>query len=157
MNPVNASYFNFSVCEPTGVVGILAPEDSGLLGLVSSIAPVIAGGNTCVVLASEKYPLSAITLAEVLNSSDVPGGVVNILTGYRKELLEHFASHMDVNAVVYYGNDPDQIRALQDAAPGNVKRVFVRDETEFTSGNARSPYPILDTVEIKTTWHPVGL
>lgn len=157
VNPVNASYFNFSVCEPVGVVGILAPEESGLLGLVSSIAPVLAGGNTCVVLASENYPLSAITLAEVLNSSDVPGGVVNVLTGYRSELLNHFASHMDVNAVIYYGDDREQIKTLQEMAAGNVKRVFVRETADYTAEKSRSPYPILDTVEIKTTWHPVGL
>jgi len=157
VNPVNSSHFNFSVCEAVGVVDIFAPEDSGLLGLVSSIAPVLAGGNTCVVLASEKYPLTAITLAEVLNSSDVPGGVVNILTGYRSELLNHFASHMDVNAMIYYGNDSEEIKAIQELAAANVKRVFIREEADYTSEKYRSPYPILDTVEIKTTWHPVGL
>ena len=99
VNPVASSHFNFSVPEPTGVVAILAPEESGLLGLISQIAPTIAGGNTCVVLASENKPLCSITLAEVLSTSDVPGGVINILTGNRKELIPHFAAHMDVNAL----------------------------------------------------------
>jgi acyl-CoA reductase-like NAD-dependent aldehyde dehydrogenase len=105
VNPVSSSHFNFSILEPTGVVSMLAPNDSGLLGLVSNIAPTIVGGNTCVVLASEKLPLCAVSFAEVLHASDVPAGVVNILTGYRDELTEHFASHMDVNAIVYCDGD----------------------------------------------------
>lgn len=157
VNPVNSSHFNFSVCEPVGVVGVFAPQDSGLLGLVTSIAPVIAGGNTCVVLASEKYPLSAITFSEVLNSSDVPGGVVNMLTGYREELLDHFASHMDVNSVVYFGTNTDHIKTIQEKAAENMKRVIIRKETNYLSETYKSPYPIIDTVETKTTWHPVGL
>ena len=157
VNPVNSSHFNFSVCEPAGVVGIMASQDAGLLGLVTAVAPVIAGGNTCVVLASEDYPLSAITFAEVLNSSDVPGGVVNILTGYREELLHHFASHMDVNSFVYFGTNSEQIKTLQEKAADNLKRVILRKETDYLSETYKSPYPILDTVETKTTWHPVGL
>ena len=101
MNPVGSSHFNFSVLEPTGVVAIIAPEASGLLGLVSNVAPAIVGGNTCVVLASKSLPLAAVSLTEVLHASDVPAGVVNMLTGKREELTEQFASHMDVNAVVY--------------------------------------------------------
>jgi len=100
VNPVASSYFNFSYPEPTGVVSAIAPEESSLIGLVSTVAPIIAGGNTVVALASEAKPLCSITFAEVLHTSDVPGGVVNILTGYRSELLEHFSSHMYVNAIV---------------------------------------------------------
>ena len=101
VNPVSSSHFNFSVLEPTGVVSILAPDDLSLLGLVSNVAPTIAGGNTCVVLASESSPLCAVSFAEALHASDVPAGVVNILTGLRAELTEQFASHMDVNAVIW--------------------------------------------------------
>ena len=107
VNPVSSSHFNFSVLEPTGVVGILAPENSSLLGLVSNIAPVIVGGNTCVVLASGSLPLCAISFAEVLHASDVPGGVVNLLTGFKDELRDQFASHMDVNAVVFCDGDAE--------------------------------------------------
>ena len=115
VNPVSSSHFNFSVLEPTGVVSILAPDDSGLLGLITNIATVIAGGNTCVVLASESKPLSAVSFAEVLHASDVPGGVVNILTGFRSELTEQFASHMDVNAVIYCDGSKAVAKTVQDA------------------------------------------
>lgn len=154
VNPVATSHFNFSVPEPTGVVGILADENTSLAGLVSVIAPAIAGGNTCVVLASSKYPLCAVTFAEVLNSSDVPGGVVNILTGFRKELAEHFASHMDVNAVVYCGNNKEEIKLIQQTAPVNVKRVFVYSNN-WMNKKEENPYFISDLQEIKTTWHPI--
>ena len=122
VNPVSSSHFNFSVLEPMGVVGILAPDDSGLLGLVSNIAPAIAGGNTCVVLASELMPLCAVSFAEVPHASDVPGGVVNILTGYREELSPQFASHMDVNAVVFCdgGRKDDLPGPAIDRSPGRV-------------------------------------
>ena len=113
VNPVASSHFNFSVPEPTGVVAAIAPQDNSLLGLVSVIAPVIAGGNTCIVLASETKPLCSITFAEVLHSSDVPGGVVNILTGKVSELAGQFAAHMDVNAVVYCGDDNAVQKELQ--------------------------------------------
>lgn len=156
VNPVNSSHFNFSVCEPTGVVAIMAPRESGLLGLISNIAPAITAGNTCVVLASDAYPLTAITFAEVLNSSDVPGGVVNILTGRRAELLTHFSSHMDVNAVIYCGNDPQEICTVKKSSADNVKRAIVRRNVKWTSAEAQSPYTMLDTQETKTTWHPIG-
>lgn len=155
VNPVASSHFNFSVPEPTGVVAIIADENSSLLGLVTAVAPVIAGGNTCVVLASESKPLCAVTFAEVLNSSDVPGGVVNILTGNPAELHPHFSSHMDVNAVVYYRNNKAEIKAIKENASLNVKRVFVYDKLNLLSADAESPYFIADTQEIKTTWHPV--
>ena len=156
INPVNSSHFNFSVLEPTGVVSILAPDDSGLLGLVSNIAPVIVGGNTCIALASEKMPLCAVTFAEVVHASDVPAGVVNILTGFREELTEFFASHMDVNAVVYCDGDADVGRAIQDQAADNIKRVIERVDTDWAADAAQNPYLIRQTQETKTTWHPIG-
>lgn len=156
VNPVASSHFNFSVPEPTGVVAAFAPVENGLLGLVTVIAPLIAGGNTVVVLASDAHPLPSITFAEVLNSSDVPGGVVNILTGHRGELISHFSTHMDVNAVLYSGDDAKQIAELQENATENVKRVILRKDKDWYDDGAQGPYHILDAQEIKTTWHPVG-
>ena len=155
VNPVESSHFNFSVPEPTGVVAIISPEDSGLLGLVTTIAPAIAGGNTVVVLTSNSKPLCGITFAEVLNSSDVPGGVVNILTGTRSELLSHFASHMDVNSIVYCGDDASEIRTTKESASLNVKRVSVYNDDLYAE-RSQSGYRIMDLQEIKTTWHPIG-
>lgn len=154
VNPVASSHFNFSVPEPTGVVAIVAPEESGLLGLVSVVAPCIAGGNTCVVLASEQRPLSSITFAEVLATSDVPGGVVNILTGTTKELLSHFASHMDVNALVYCRHDAAEKMSIVQLGAGNVKRTMVW-EKDWTKDEQENPYLLLELQEIKTTWHPI--
>jgi len=155
VNPVSSSHFNFSVLEPTGVVSILAPDNSGLLGLIGNVAPVIAGGNTCVVLASESKPLSAVSFAEVLHASDVPGGAVNILTGFRSELTEQFASHMDVNAVIYCDGSKAVAKSVQTLAADNIKRVIARDRVDW-SGDAENPYLIRDTQEVKTTWHPIG-
>jgi acyl-CoA reductase-like NAD-dependent aldehyde dehydrogenase len=155
VNPVASSHFNFSVPEPTGVVAIIADENTSLLGLVTAIAPVIAGGNTCVILASESKPLCAVTFAEVLNTSDLPGGVVNILTGNSAELHSHFSNHMDVNAVVYYRNNKTEIRTIKENAALNVKRVFIYNKLNVASEAAQGPYFISDLQEIKTTWHPV--
>ena len=155
VNPVASSHFNFSVPEPTGVGSIIAPQQTSLLGLVSVIAPVIAGGNTCVVLASESKPLCAITFAEVINSSDVPGGVVNVLTGKVAELAKYFADHMDVNATIFCENDIDTKKLIQDKSALNVKRVFFYDDVKWNVADAENPYFILDTQEIKTTWHPI--
>lgn len=155
VNPVASSHFNFSVPEPTGVVSIIAPQDNSLLGLVSVIGPTIAGGNTCVVLASETKPLCAVTLAEVINSSDVPGGVVNILTGKPSELAKYFADHMDVNAMIYCENDVETIKLIQEKASLNVKRVVLNNKVKWISDEAETPYFIMDTQEIKTTWHPI--
>lgn len=157
VNPVSSSHFNFSLLEPTGVVAIFAPETSGLLGLVSTVAPVICGGNSCIVLASQRRPLSAVTFGEVLATSDLPGGVVNILTGKRADVLDTFASHMDINACIYCGDDADDLRTIHEKAAGNVKRVVAYDRTDWLSEDAQSPYFILDTQEVKTTWHPVGV
>ncbi len=155
VNPVSSSHFNFSVLEPTGVVAILAPEDTSLLGLISNVAPAIAGGNSCVVLASESKPLCAVSFAEVLHASDVPGGVVNILTGFRSELTEFFASHMDVNAVIYCDGGKAVARTVQELASDNIKRVIARNRVNWLS-DAENPYLIRDTQEVKTTWHPIG-
>jgi acyl-CoA reductase-like NAD-dependent aldehyde dehydrogenase len=155
VNPVASSHFNFSVPEPTGVVSIISPQGTSLLGLVSVIAPVIAGGNTCIVLASYTKPLCAVTFAEVLNSSDVPGGVVNILTGKIAELAPYFADHMDVNAMVFCENDADTQKMIQQKASLNLKRVVLYNKINWLTDNGQSPYLIMDTQEIKTTWHPI--
>ena len=157
VNPVESSYFNFSFPEPSGVSAAIAPATSGLLGLVSAICPLIAGGNTSIVLASEKYPLTAIELAEVMHASDLPAGVVNILTGFRKELLIPFSNHMDVNTVVYCEDDLGELATLQSNASLNVKRVVHWNFTDWFSPTAQGPYMIMDAQEIKTTWHPVGI
>jgi acyl-CoA reductase-like NAD-dependent aldehyde dehydrogenase len=162
VNPVGGSYFNFSIPEPTGVVGIVAAEDSSLLGLVSRLAPVIVSGNAAVVLASESRPLPAITLSEVLATSDVPGGVVNVITGLRRELVPHLAGHMDVNALDGFGLDPATVAAVENVATENVKR-FSRppagglERYDWLSEAAQSPYVIGEFVEIKTVWHPIGV
>jgi acyl-CoA reductase-like NAD-dependent aldehyde dehydrogenase len=157
VNPVASSHFNFSVLEPTGVVAILAPPTSALVGLISVIAPAIAGGNAVIVLASHDLPLSAVTLTEVLATSDLPGGVVNLLTGDRAELLEHFASHMDVNAVIACGSDDNERTILRTKSALNVKRAIIYEKTDWLDDEAQGPYFILDTQEVKTTWHPIGV
>jgi len=154
VNPVSSAHFNFSAPEPMGVISVIAPEEQGLLGLVSVIAPIIVGGNTSIVLASRKFSLTAISFAEVLNSSDVPGGVVNILTGERDELIPHMASHMDVNAIAYCGSDADQIKLISELASNNIKRVVLYKKKDWSGAYAQSPYFIEKTLEIKTTWHP---
>ena len=157
INPVATSHFNFSMPEPMGIIAAMAPDKHPLLGLVSVVAPIITGGNSCVVLASSINPFISISFAEVLNSSDLPGGVVNILTGFRDELLIHFGTHMDVNAIVYCGNNKKQIKSIQENAALNVKRVILRKNTDWYSDEGQSPYMILDNQEIKTAWHPIGV
>jgi acyl-CoA reductase-like NAD-dependent aldehyde dehydrogenase len=155
VNPVASSHFNFSVPEPTGVVSIIAPQNTSLLGLVSVIAPVIAGGNTCIVLSSYSKPLCSVTFAEVLNSSDVPGGVVNILTGKVSELVPYFTDHMDVNAIVFCEDDAATHKMIQEKSSLNLKRVLFYNKINWTSDQGQAPYFIMDTQEIKTTWHPI--
>ena len=154
-NPVAGPYFSFSVPEPTGVVGVLAPQDSSLLGLISVVAPVLAAGNTCVVVSSSERALPAIDFAEVLATSDVPGGVVNLLTGHVDELAPWLASHADVNALDPSGA-PDSMRAeLSESAAATVKRVLsVRGEQDWT--RRPSIQRLRAFSEIKTVWHPVG-
>ena len=149
-NPVAGPYFNFTFPEPTGVVGILAPDEPPLAGLVSRIAPAIVGGNTTVVVASEPHPLAAVELAEVLATSDVPGGVVNLITGHREELAPWLAGHMDVNALDLAGAD-GQSTELEQLAAENVKRV-VRGAPDD-----QSPWEIAAFLELKTVWHPIGV
>ncbi|MBL0128416.1 MAG: aldehyde dehydrogenase family protein [Flavobacteriales bacterium] len=160
VNPTNSSHFNFSVLEPTGVVGVMAGGSNGLLELVSLIAPVITGGNTAVVVASEKHPLPAVTFAEVLATSDLPGGVVNLLTGFRSELLKPLVSHMDINAIVVADVTKEERIMLDTEAATNMKRVVYRkgvgpSGSHVGSSEAENPYMILDTQEVKTTWHPI--
>jgi len=148
-NPVAGPYFNFTVPEPTGIVGIVAPEEPPLAGLVSRLAPAVVGGNVAVVLASEHHPLAAVTLAEVLATSDVPGGVVNILTGRRRELAPVLAGHMDVNALDLAGAGPD-VAELEQLAAENVKRIA-------RNGDGQSPWHAAEFLELKTVWHPIGV
>jgi acyl-CoA reductase-like NAD-dependent aldehyde dehydrogenase len=163
VNPVAGSYFNFSIPEPTGVVGIVAPESSSLLGLVSRVAPAVVGGNAVVVLASETRPLPAVTLGEVLATSDVPGGVINILTGLKRELVPIVAAHMDVNALDTWGVPTDLRTSVETTAVENVKRVARpprgADERFDWLDNARAQRPewIAGYLEIKTVWHPIGI
>lgn len=156
VNPVASSHFNFSVLESSGVVSIIAPEESALLGLISVMAPALVGGNSIVLLASGAKPLCAVTFGEVLNTSGVPSGVVNILTGYRKELLTHFSSHMDVNSLVYCGDSQEELKIIQENAALNVKRVVSWPVQDWTQDRAQGPYSIFDLQEIKTIWHPIG-
>jgi acyl-CoA reductase-like NAD-dependent aldehyde dehydrogenase len=153
-NPVAGPYFNFSLPEPTGVVAVIAPAESSLLGLASVLAPVIATGNTAVVVASQDRPLPAITLSEVLGTSDVPGGVVNILTGHTAELAPVLAGHFDVNAIDLTGVPPEERADLERLAASNVKRVFSADEDWAA---APEPRRMLAFLETKTVWHPVGI
>jgi acyl-CoA reductase-like NAD-dependent aldehyde dehydrogenase len=162
-NPVAAPYFNFTIPEPTGVVGVVAPETSSLLGLVSRLAPPLVTGNAVVLLASERRPLPAITLAEVLATSDVPGGVVNILTGWRAELLPVLAAHSDVDALDTWGV-PDDLRVeVEELAAEDIKRLLRRstktNEARFDwldDAAAERPEWIAAFLEMKTVWHPIG-
>ena len=153
-NPVAGPYFNFSVPEPTGVVAVIAPQESSLLGLVSVIAPVIATGNAAVVVASQDRPLPAISLAEVLATSDLPGGVVNLLTGSTAELAPVLAGHMDVNAIDLTGVPPAGRAELERLAASSVKRVFAADE-DWSAPPV--PRRMLAFLETKTVWHPMGM
>jgi acyl-CoA reductase-like NAD-dependent aldehyde dehydrogenase len=163
VNPVGASYFNFTIPEATGVVGVVAPESSSLLGLVSRVAPAVVGGNAVVVLASESRPLPAVTLGEVLATSDVPGGVINILTGLRRELVPIMASHMDVNAIDTWGVPREMRTAVEEAAVENVKRVArpprnVDERFDWLDDRrAQRPEWIAAFLEMKTVWHPIGV
>jgi acyl-CoA reductase-like NAD-dependent aldehyde dehydrogenase len=158
VNPVAAPYFNFTIPEPTGVVGIVAPDDAPLLGLVSRLAPAVISGNCIVVLASERWPLPAVTLAEVLATSDVPGGAVNILTGFTAELVPWLAGHMDVNAIDITGVPEEQRDEVERLAAENVKRIVRAEDgqTDWLGDRAQSPYAVTSFMEMKTVWHPMG-
>jgi acyl-CoA reductase-like NAD-dependent aldehyde dehydrogenase len=157
-NPVAGPYFNFSVPEPTGVVAVFAPQASSLLGLVSVVAPVVVSGNTCVVVASQERPLPAVTLGEVLATSDVPGGVVNLLTGFVAELAPPLASHLDVNALDLAGvADRELATDLEVEAAANLKRVMPPPVAEPGWTATPDPRCILAFTEVKTVWHPMGV
>ena len=160
VNPVAGPHFNFSTLEPTGVVGIFCPDSPTLLGLVSLLVPAIVGGNTAVVLASQKFPLPAISLAEAIATSDVPAGVINLLSGERAELAPHFSTHMDVNALVDGSGDAQSADILRQGSASNLKRVSLRAaaaSADWFDAAANDPYRILDTLETKTAWHPIGV
>ncbi|MEX2242256.1 MAG: aldehyde dehydrogenase family protein [Fimbriimonadaceae bacterium] len=158
VNPVSAAYFDFSVPEPMGVVGVVADEGTALIGLVSQVAPVIVSGNACVAVASDKYPLTALEFGEVLATSDLPGGVVNLLTGQKAELVPHMARHMDVNAMDYRDEALD--REVIELGTENLKRLRLsqkRPRAWWLSEKAQGPEQIEAFVEIKTVWHPIGV
>lgn len=152
VNPVATSHFNFSVLEPCGVVALFAEEANSLSELMNGMLSIIASGNSVVIVASESLPLCAVSMAEVINTSDVPGGVVNVLTGSKKELLAPACDHMDINAIVYYGDDSEMKKQIQLSSALNLKRTFI-----YNSSNSRTPglHYITDCCEVKTTWHPI--
>lgn len=158
VNPVASPHFNFTVTEPMGIVGLLAPEEAPLLALVSLLAPAITSGNTVVALASTAQPYPAIVLGEMLATSDLPGGVVNLLTGFRKELVPTFATHTHLRAVAGVAN-ADERKAIKLAAAESVKRVKLlktEEPVDWFSDKAQGLYELRDTLEFKTTWHPIG-
>ena len=157
VNPVSSPHFNFTLPEATGVVAVIAPDEPPLLAMISLVAPVILTGNTAVVFASEKHALPALTFAEIVATSDIPSGVVNVLASKRKELAPHVASHFDVNAIVDGSGDNGD--TLAGGTASNLKRYAARSlpAREWFTRQAEDPYWILDTVEFKTTWHPIGL
>jgi acyl-CoA reductase-like NAD-dependent aldehyde dehydrogenase len=159
VNPVASSHFNFTMPEPTGVVVIVCPDEPSLVSMVSLVAPAILAGNTAIVIASKTKPLPALTFSEIIATSDLPGGVVNVLAGERAELAQHIASHMDVNAIVDASGEELVGRQLQRGGGFNVKRYVRRDleAGDWRGEAAENPYWILDTVEMKTAWHPIGL
>jgi acyl-CoA reductase-like NAD-dependent aldehyde dehydrogenase len=159
VNPVATSHFDFTTPEPTGVVVVLLPDEPSLVPLVSLAAPVILSSNTAIVIASDKFPLPAVTFSEILATSDLAGGVVNILTGKRAELVPHIASHMDVNALVDATGDAELGAKLQSGTAINLKRYARRSlaPADWFTAKAEDAYWILDTVEMKTAWHPIGL
>jgi acyl-CoA reductase-like NAD-dependent aldehyde dehydrogenase len=152
VNPVAGPYYNFTVPEPTGVVGIVSPESPALHGVVSRIAPAIVSGNTVVALLPERQPLAGVTLAEVFATSDVPAGVINLLSGFKKELVPWLAAHMDVNLIDTTGVPEESLAATESAASENVKRIVRSRPTD-----EHSPYAIADFLEMKTIWHPMGM
>jgi acyl-CoA reductase-like NAD-dependent aldehyde dehydrogenase len=155
-NPIAGPYFNFTIPETTGVVGVVVPRDQALLGIITSLAPAIVSGNTTVVIASEESPLPTVSLTEVLATSDVPGGVVNLLTGYTRELVPWLAGHMDVNALDATGVPGDMLPQVEELSAENVKRVHRGPDVDPFSSEAQSPYEITALMEFKTVWHPIG-
>jgi acyl-CoA reductase-like NAD-dependent aldehyde dehydrogenase len=153
VNPVASSHFNFTTLEPVGVTGLIAPDAPSLFGSVALLAAALAGGNSVILVPSEKYPLPVATLAEVIATSDVPAGAVNILTGQRAELAKTLAEHMDVNAVVEASGDQSLRQMLREGSALNLKRIACWDLPD----GAESPYKVVQTMEAKTAWHPIGV
>ncbi len=156
VNPVASAHFNFSSPEATGVVGIIAPDKNPLLSAISMIAPVIASGNTCIIVSSETNPLPAVSFGEVLHASDVPGGVINILTGYRSEMVDSLSSHKDVNAIFNSIEEPETRKLIDENASISVKRTSHYSPDDWFAVEHENPYLVLEFMETKTTWHPVG-
>lgn len=158
VNPVQAGYFNFSIPEPTGIVGIILPDTYSFLPLISRIASVTASGNSCVIIANEKSPLPSLSFAEVVATSDFPGGVINILTGMKSELVSHLAGHFDVNAIDYCNDDPEMKKNIQELCANNVKRFnsLSKDWNWFSDDSNESLREIEKFTEIKTVWHTMG-
>lgn len=157
VNPVASPHFNFTIPEPTGVVVAVCPDQPALLGLVSVLAPVVAAGNCVIALASTANALPALTFSEIIATSDFPTGVINILAGDRAELAPHFASHMDVNAIIDASSDERIGTELQSGTAMNLKRYHRRADVDYFKADAENPYWIIDTTEMKTAWHPIGL
>lgn len=158
VNPVASPHFNFTVTEPMGVIGVIAPDEAPLLGLISLVAPAITSGNTVVALASTTQPYPAIVLGEMLATSDLPGGVVNLLTGFRKEIVPTFATHTHLRAIAAVANAEER-KQLQLAAADSVKRTRLwksEERNDWFSEKAQGLYSIRDFLEFKTTWHPIG-
>ena len=156
VNPVASPYFNFSNPEPVGVTAVFCHEKSPLLGTVTAVACTIAGGNSTIVIPSENFPLPALSLGEVIHASDVPAGVVNILSGYHEELIDPLASHMDVNGLLSFKSHSDVQKRLDEHASENIKRNHHKDWEDGYEDSLESPYLMMEFMEIKTTWHPVG-
>lgn len=159
VNPVASSHFNFTTPEPTGVVAVLAPDEPSLLPLVSLVGAIVLSGNAAIMIPSERHPLPALTFSEILATSDLPGGVINILSSKRAELVAHIAGHMDINAIVDAAGLSEVSASLQEGTALNLKRYHAHTltPTEWFSTKAEDPYWILDSVEFKTAWHPIGL
>jgi acyl-CoA reductase-like NAD-dependent aldehyde dehydrogenase len=157
VNPVASSYFDFSVPEPTGVVGVVAPQTPDLLGLVTHVAPVVISGNAAVVLVSQAHPIASLELAEVLATSDLPAGVVNLISGHRDEIAPHLARHMDVNAIADASGEAALSKSIAEDAAVNVKRVRRYAIRDYFSDDAQGLEFIEAFTETKTTWHPIGV
>lgn len=158
VNNVQSGYFNFSIAEPTGVVGILLPEEQPFLALISRLCAVITSGNSCIIIPSEKSPLAALTFSEIAATSDIPAGVVNILTGRKKELLPHLASHMDVNAFDYAESNSAFKKEVQTACTNNVKRfVYTATADYYNDDKNENILQVQNFTELKTVWHTMGL
>lgn len=153
VNPVASSHFNFSIVEAVGTVGILADQDLSFSNLIAAIASIVVGGNSLLIVVPEKLSMSFMTFAEVIHHSDVPAGLINILTGYTDELMEHMAGHMEVGSLLYYGSDQKKIQRLEELSETNLKRcVYWSPKDQKLE---KSPYSIYDFQEVKTTWHPI--